>query len=582
MSLNLHGQLGGEMITSGIVSDSANLLMLTDKTIYSGEDIISFSAFFSTPVETVQNSGNILVVVLVDDSNKLLLSSNFRLDGNQVSGSIKMPGNYKTGFFRLIGFISVLEEGNIFYYQKLLCLIDPDDQQRVEEDKSGSDFAGANTYQNQGNCINVNSEYSVQIRNFRQTVPVRSRIDFDLSIARENAMPFKGKLTACINSSQVSNLFRGDILEFDETEYYSNTGVIKVDAVPSEKILNVSLLQKNGVGANYLLGWIVPEDSLFRGDLITGFTGEVGWFIRQYISGRSFLLVDLPANPGNMDLVMKLEGQRSDMSFQFIPATGASIITEIPEIRPPHQSVALINSFIEMNNDRSKILRTYRSWGVDLLEAEYNTGIQTSPNREHAYGDPDILYHPEDFEASPDVESFIRDHVPQVKFKGKSNKTRLVITPMYRKDIARTRDAQVLLNNIPISDLDNLRNVPLHMLKRIDIVLNPVIFNGYYSTGIIAFYLKDDIDVKTFLSPEIQIFDIVDQRSEARISNHVKDDLPDIRNTIFWETDLVPDKYGNCAIEFLTPDLPGRYLISIAGVSVDGKMLVMEKEFLVE
>jgi len=70
--------------------------------------------------------------------------------------------------------------------------------------------------------------------------------------------------------------------------------------------------------------------------------------------------------------------------------------------------------------------------------------------------------------------------------------------------------------------------------------------------------------------------------SAPDIERKGNDRLPDLRNTLLWETglELIPDQ--SARVSFIAPDRPGRYLILVRGMARDGRILQGRCSFMVD
>lgn len=48
--------------------------------------------------------------------------------------------------------------------------------------------------------------------------------------------------------------------------------------------------------------------------------------------------------------------------------------------------------------------------------------------------------------------------------------------------------------------------------------------------------------------------------------------LKDLRSTIHWEPNVVTDEKGKASLEFYTADGPGKYLITVEGIDLQGRI----------
>ena len=82
-------------------------------------------------------------------------------------------------------------------------------------------------------------------------------------------------------------------------------------------------------------------------------------------------------------------------------------------------------------------------------------------------------------------------------------------------------------------------------------------------------------DFEGFLpQPAPESYYVADQGEE--------DNLPDLRNTVFWETglDLKPGIATN--VSLTAPSRSGRYIVLVRGMAADGKILQGKCSFMVE
>jgi hypothetical protein len=48
--------------------------------------------------------------------------------------------------------------------------------------------------------------------------------------------------------------------------------------------------------------------------------------------------------------------------------------------------------------------------------------------------------------------------------------------------------------------------------------------------------------------------------------------FPDTRNTLFWDPELVLNEDNHVKVAFTASDTPGRYLVVLSGVSLEGEI----------
>lgn len=122
------------------------------------------------------------------------------------------------------------------------------------------------------------------------------------------------------------------------------------------------------------------------------------------------------------------------------------------------------------------------------------------------------------------------------------------------------------LEAINVEDIESLeifRKIPesvSHWLKEGDGVITITLKHGASfskSSGVINFEPKGFALTRTFYSPKYDV---------------TQDDKPDLRNTVFWESNLITTMNGEGKLSYLNSDIPGIYRIVIEGIDVDGNL----------
>lgn len=144
----------------------------------------------------------------------------------------------------------------------------------------------------------------------------------------------------------------------------------------------------------------------------------------------------------------------------------------------------------------------------------------------------------------------------------------------------------VLIDMIPVSDIDELLRIPPRKINHIDLVNEIYVKGDNIFGGIISIFSeKGDLagiklpDNSTFFnyegfSPEPVIHSTLLQNN--------KPNIPDFRNTLFWEPNFVGKGGSEAEINFRTSDVTGDYVVLIRGLSKNGNIIVGRADFRVE
>lgn len=138
--------------------------------------------------------------------------------------------------------------------------------------------------------------------------------------------------------------------------------------------------------------------------------------------------------------------------------------------------------------------------------------------------------------------------------------------------------ALILVDGVPVYDVENLLNVSSKDIEKIDIITTRYYFSENTFDGIISFVTKrgDLSALGNDNSVYRQVFDGYQHQYDYYSPDYSSDSLkishiPDFRNTLFWKPDLKSSVDGTASVEFYTSDEPGEYLILVEGLSSDGK-----------
>jgi hypothetical protein len=143
-----------------------------------------------------------------------------------------------------------------------------------------------------------------------------------------------------------------------------------------------------------------------------------------------------------------------------------------------------------------------------------------------------------------------------------------------------TGNTLVLLDNIPVTDHEQLCSYNPLLIKKIDVYFDRYIFGGQPFDGILSFSsYKNDYPSITF-PPTTQLFDYEGTQPyryfyaptyETAAGKNSR--LPDFRHTLLWEPALQTNGRETLTIPFHTSDIPGTYRITIEGIGKEGSII---------
>jgi hypothetical protein len=195
------------------------------------------------------------------------------------------------------------------------------------------------------------------------------------------------------------------------------------------------------------------------------------------------------------------------------------------------------------------------------------------------YYKPDYRYLLDDYTRFTTMEEVLREYVKLMLVQRRKGHYHL---PLY--DFSNQwffdKDPLVLLDGVPVSDLDQFMALDPLKLRCLETVQRTFILGGTSYSGIMNWTtFKGDLG-GYILDPHATVVDYEGlqlQREFYSPSYAAPDEtgrhLPDFRNVLYWTPSLPATDAqgkGKSALDFYSSDIPGRYVVVIEGLTADG------------
>ena len=147
----------------------------------------------------------------------------------------------------------------------------------------------------------------------------------------------------------------------------------------------------------------------------------------------------------------------------------------------------------------------------------------------------------------------------------------------------------VLLDGIPIMDHNIIYNYNPLLIKKVEVFKNWIVFGGMHFEGLVSIttYKNDypglvtDGTTNIFDYEGTQVHRYFYSPSYGRQSKK-NDMIPDYRHTLLWMPEVKTGGQQSLSIPFSTSDLTGDFMITVEGITKDGKVVRGESFFIVE
>lgn len=190
------------------------------------------------------------------------------------------------------------------------------------------------------------------------------------------------------------------------------------------------------------------------------------------------------------------------------------------------------------------------------------------------YGHPSVTVLFDDFIKLPTMEEYFAEVIPQVTLK-KNRKTSYFVVIGSHPDL-NIYQPLVMIDGVAIFDVDAVLNVSPRLIDRVEIITAPYVLGSVTFGGIVSLITRNGdmgyIDLPS--SGLLVSYQMLEESlSDPVIGAEQELRVPDVRNTLYWDPEIIIAPEGSHHIEFMTSDGKGSYDIHIRGVDEMGRTI---------
>lgn len=201
------------------------------------------------------------------------------------------------------------------------------------------------------------------------------------------------------------------------------------------------------------------------------------------------------------------------------------------------------------------------------------------------FGKPDNIYLLDNYVRYTTMEEVLREYVSEVNVRKRDGQFVLltenepgIYLSRWQSEISIfDKDPLILLDGIPIFDVNKLMAFDPLKIQKLEIVSKKYYWGPIKANGIISFSTyKGDLEGYQLNSKALLLKyeGLQDQRifyNPSYISQKEKSSsIPDFRNLLYWNPEVLIKATGKVNFTFYTGDLPGKYLVMLQGLSNEG------------
>lgn len=295
------------------------------------------------------------------------------------------------------------------------------------------------------------------------------------------------------------------------------------------------------------------------------FTKEDGYFSFQLANYLGNIPVVIQAfDPGKKKLLKIMLNHRDSLE---------SIVPKFSDITVPTGLQSSISNDLDL-----AILRKV----FNLQELTVRSPILDDKKEYPFYGIPGEIIHPEVFIELPDFTEISRELLPGVKFRAYNRiPTMQILNPLTQNYFSE--QPLVLLNGVPVMDLNVIKNLGTKDIDRIELCRNERFYGNLGFQGVVSIYTqKKDLNLLQEADDLVKIN--LDALQPSSVLNVPKASLPtnepDLRKVLLWEPRM--KKAEIIHLEFITSDVKGNFLLTIRGKTKEGSIIHKDQIFEVQ
>ena len=269
---------------------------------------------------------------------------------------------------------------------------------------------------------------------------------------------------------------------------------------------------------------------------------------------------------GNRELIVQTN--KEDSNYNLIIANPFSESFTQNYIQPVHLNSSLSNEIIVRSIGA-------QSQNIYQPETTQNFKLPLYYDTTAFFGVPKKQYYLDEYTRFPTMEEVIKEYVKEVHFKKRGNTYHFQVFNEpeinYFDD-----DPLVLIDGVPVSNLNKIINIDPLKIKKIDIVTTKFFQGSMQYDGIVS-YSTYNGDLNGYqLDPNSLVVEYDGLQLERefyspqyKTENQKETTLPDYRNVLYWNPSLHANS-GKQNISFYTSDIPGKYIVVVQGISDSG------------
>ncbi len=524
-------------------------VLLTDREIYCVNEDVLFSAF-NVSISAMRKAdwSNVLYIELISPDGESIARRKCTYNEVGTTGTLRIPNNVLTGNYYLRAYTRWMRDYSPYsYFYKMIRVINPFRAELLE--------STGNTVINESEIKSTfDNSTDFLLKTERKIYNKREMINLEVSVSNADGLADKFVLSVIPKGTDTQLI--PDLTVLQELKFTP-------DYIPETRGLSISGKVVNEVDSlplQYtLVGLTIFKEIPENRNILTNEKGQF-FFDLSRLEGEFEVFISAKSK-GNQAPMILIDNDFSTQKIE-LPFVMVDLSEESKKL---YQSLSF----------NSQIQELYRQQKV---EDELNSFQSDSS----FYGKPDFVLRMKDYIALPSIKDYIYELLPQVGIRHDGKKTTLKVLGAY-SDLT-VHDPLVLVDMVPIFDIDRVLAVQPDKIERIEVVSIPYVRGDIVFGGIVSMFSKKGdlagIDLPStgrFLN--YNMLNTVSTQVAPVLEDHR---IPDLRNYLYWNPDLKLNGTEPTTISFKAGDSSGDYQIVVRGIDKTGKVKVATSEIKVK
>lgn len=518
------------------------IILETDRQFYCVDERIYFTARykFNHPIDDVQWS-NVIYVELIRSNGGKIAQAKFKLYEKSASGYLTIPKTLLSGNYYLRAYTKWMRNFPAEdYFYKLIKVINPFesqiDQGPIQE--PAQNLVHLKPAQ-------VNSYNGIECFTDKTTYKQREKVDLTVRL-KSNDIDYSNFCLSVAKAANIdTNSYFLQIPDKISPDKKSLTYLPEFRGISiSGKIINVNTPIAI---ENITIQLSTPQNWKYYTTFHTMDNGFFNFTLPDFYGQYDFYIDAVLENEKRAQILVDNDYCNRNIQLTYIPFSLDSIEKKIA------LEMAVNMQLSNMYNERSSIR------------------IPESTNLPF-YGSPNHVYYTKKYIQLPNLEEFFYELVREIRTIRNKNQTELKITGYSQYNDLKPL---VLLDNIPVLDIDEFVKIPLAKIEKIEILDEPYIVTGRKYSGIICVSTKN----KDFAGIKLNKNSLFFSYNLLTEGHFYMSDFSSIHtnkvtyrhNLLFWDPDIELNRNQPQTLSFYTSDSKGEYIVYIRSINDKGK-----------